>query len=130
MTIFLVAPLLLIQGRFWNQYIIQKYGPIREILYNKKLVSKDHITEMKPEKPYIQNPCRQNTMYRGEKKGLQILLSYSQAGPGRKAKQGQEQISHNHVPTFFSVLYNLKIIVTSLLHNNGHFGGSGMLFFM
>ena len=25
--------------------------------------------------------------YRGEKKGLQILLSYSQAGPGRKAKQ-------------------------------------------
>ena len=45
--------------------------------------------------------------YRGEKKGLQILLSYSQAGPGRKAKQGQEEISRNHVPTFFlgSVCY-------------------------
>ena len=39
--------------------------------------------------------------YRGEKKGLQILLSYSQAGTGRKAKQGQEQISRIHVPTFF-----------------------------
>ena len=25
----------------------------------------------------------------GEKKGLKILLSYSQAGPGRKAKHGQ-----------------------------------------
>ena len=40
-------------------------------------------------------------LYRGEKKGLQIVLSYSQAGPGRKAKLGQEEISHNHVPTFF-----------------------------
>ena len=36
-----------------------------------------------------------------EKKGLQILLSYSQAGPDSKAKQGQEEISRNHVPTFF-----------------------------
>ena len=39
-------------------------------------------------------------IYRGEKKGLQHLLSYSQAGAGRKAKQGQEEISRNHVPTF------------------------------
>ena len=37
----------------------------------------------------------------GEKKGLQILPSYSQAGPGREAKQGQEEISCNHVQTFF-----------------------------
>ena len=36
---------------------------------------------------------------------MQILLSHSQAGPGRKAKQGQEEICRNHVPTFFSVLY-------------------------
>ena len=28
-----------------------------------------------------------NTMYRGEKKKLQILLSYSQAGPGRNISQ-------------------------------------------
>ena len=40
-------------------------------------------------------------MYRGEKKGVQILLSYSQAGPGRKAKQGQEEISRNHVQRLF-----------------------------
>ena len=39
--------------------------------------------------------------YRGEKKGLQILLSYTQAGPGRKAKEGHEEISRNHVQTFF-----------------------------
>ena len=41
--------------------------------------------------------------YRGEKKGLQILLSYSQAWPGRKAKQGQEEVSRKHVPTMFLV---------------------------
>ena len=38
--------------------------------------------------------------YKEEKKGLQILLSYSQAGPGKKAKQGQEEISPNHVKAF------------------------------
>ena len=37
----------------------------------------------------------------GGEKGAQILLSYSQAGPGRKTKQGQEEISRNHVPSFF-----------------------------
>ena len=42
-----------------------------------------------------------DAFYRDEKKGLQILLSYSQAGPGRKAKQGQEEISRNHVQRLF-----------------------------
>ena len=32
---------------------------------------------------------------------MQILLSYSQAGPGRKAKQGQEDASRNHAQTLF-----------------------------
>ena len=36
----------------------------------------------------------------GEKKGLQILLSTSQAGTGRKARQGQEEIPRNHVQAF------------------------------
>ena len=36
--------------------------------------------------------------YRAEKKYLQILLSSTQAGPGRKVKQEQEEISRNHVP--------------------------------
>ena len=40
-------------------------------------------------------------MYRAEKKSLQILLSRTQAGPGRKVKQVQEEISRNHVPRFF-----------------------------
>ena len=39
--------------------------------------------------------------YRAEKKSLQILLSSTQAGTGRKVKQEQEEISHNHVPRFF-----------------------------
>ena len=33
----------------------------------------------------------------GREKSLQILLSYSQAAPGRKAKQDQEEISRYHV---------------------------------
>ena len=45
--------------------------------------------------------CKNASMYRGEKKSVQILLSYSQAGPGRKAKQDQEEISRNHVPRLF-----------------------------
>ena len=31
---------------------------------------------------------------------MQILLSNSQTGPGRKAKQEQEEISRNHVQAF------------------------------
>ena len=46
--------------------------------------------------------------YRAEKKSLQILLSSTQARPGRKVKQEQEGISRNHVPRLFlgSVLGN------------------------
>ena len=32
---------------------------------------------------------------------MQILLSSTQAGPGRKVKQEQEEISRNHVPRLF-----------------------------
>ena len=39
-------------------------------------------------------------MYRDGNKGMQILLSYSQAWPGRKVKQEQEEISRNHVQAF------------------------------
>ena len=58
----------------------------------------------------MRDPDKKSINVQGrEKKGLQILLSYSQAGPGRKAKQDQEEISRNHVPTFFlgSVLYSI-----------------------
>ena len=41
------------------------------------------------------------SVYRAEKKSLQILLSSTQAGPGRKVKQEQEEISRNHVPRLF-----------------------------
>ena len=40
-------------------------------------------------------------IYRAEKKSWQILLSSTQAGPGRKVKQEQEEISRNHVPRLF-----------------------------
>ena len=50
-------------------------------------------------------------MYIDEKKSLQILLSSTQAGPGRKVKQEQEEISRNHVPRLFlgSVVYRYEI---------------------
>ena len=38
--------------------------------------------------------------YKDRLKGVQILLSNSQAGPGRKVKQEQEEISRNHVQAF------------------------------
>ena len=43
-----------------------------------------------------------NFDYRGENKGLFVLLSRTQAGPGRTVKQEQEEISRNHVQTFIS----------------------------
>ena len=53
-------------------------------------------------KPYCQNTLRTHiSIYRAEKKSLQILLSSTQAGPGRKVKQEQEEISRNHVPRLF-----------------------------
>ena len=39
-------------------------------------------------------------VYRDRLKGVQILLTNSQAGPGRTVKQEQEDISCNHVPSF------------------------------
>ena len=39
-------------------------------------------------------------LYRARNKGMQILLSNSQAGPGRKSKQEQEEVSRNHVQAF------------------------------
>ena len=39
--------------------------------------------------------------YRAEKKSLQIVLSSTQAGPGRKVRQEQKEISRNHVPRLF-----------------------------
>ena len=40
------------------------------------------------------------SLYRGVNKGLYVLLSRTQAGPGRKVKQEQEEISRNHVQSF------------------------------
>ena len=57
--------------------------------------------------------------YRAEKKSGQILLSRTQAGPGRTVKQEQEEISRNHVQTFIfpSVLSGpyINYIVTLIL---------------
>ena len=39
-------------------------------------------------------------IYRAWNKGMQILVSNSQADPGRTAKQEQEEISRNHVQAF------------------------------
>ena len=42
--------------------------------------------------------CR--IVYRGANKGVHVMLSRTQAGPGRTVKQEQEEISRNHVQTF------------------------------
>ena len=39
-------------------------------------------------------------MYRDRLKGMQILLSRTQAGAGRAGKQEQEETSRNHVQAF------------------------------
>ena len=39
-------------------------------------------------------------LYRGELKGMQILLSRTQAGQGKTVKLEQEEISPNHVQAF------------------------------
>ena len=39
--------------------------------------------------------------YRAENMSLQILLNSTQAGPGRKVEQEQEEISPNNVESFF-----------------------------
>ena len=44
----------------------------------------------------IINRCNRK-IYRDRLKGMQILLSNNQAGPGRTVKQEQEEISCNHV---------------------------------
>ena len=40
------------------------------------------------------------SIYRGPGKSMQIVLSNTQAGPGRTVKQEQQEISRNHVHTF------------------------------
>ena len=40
-------------------------------------------------------------LHRGANIGLYVLLSRTQAGPGRAVKQEQEEISRNHVPRLF-----------------------------
>ena len=48
-------------------------------------------------------------MYREPTKGLQILLSRTQAGPGLAVKEEQEEISPNHVQAIYGAsVYNGK----------------------
>ena len=44
--------------------------------------------------------CCNQSVYRGGNKGLYVLLSRTQAGPGRTVKHEQEEISRNHVQAF------------------------------
>ena len=53
-------------------------------------------------------------IYRDRRKGVQILLSNSQAGSGSKVKQEQEEISRNHIQAFLPI-FLLDTVMT-------HFG--------
>ena len=59
------------------------------------------------------------SLYRAKKKSLQILLSSPQAGPGRKVKQEQEEISRNHVPRLF--LSSVYLCPASKYSRSGHY---------
>ena len=52
--------------------------------------------------------------YRGEQKGMQVLLNRTQAWPGRAIKQEQEQNSRNHVQAFLFVSVGYVRAVTIL----------------
>ena len=64
------------------------------------LCSDQKIQSPETTKVRLTNEWRYTQGYRDRLKGVQILLSNSQAGPGRKVKQEQEEISRNHVQTF------------------------------
>ena len=49
-----------------------------------------------------ENGANGNSVYRGANKGLCVLLSSTQAGPGRTVNQEREEISRNRVQTFIS----------------------------
>ena len=51
---------------------------------------------------------RSSYYYRGGNKGLFVLLSRTQAGPGRTVKQEQEEMSRNHVQTFIFPTVHIK----------------------
>ena len=71
--------------------------------------------------------------YRDRLESMQILLSRTQAGPGRTDKQEQEEISRNHVQPFISPLCSSGATVRDLLapcHSltgRVEVGGSGKL---
>ena len=56
------------------------------------------------------NLISQTNMYRSANKGVYVLLSSTQAGPGRTAKQEQEEISRNHVHTFICLSVHYHIL--------------------
>ena len=60
-------------------------------------------------------------MYRDRLKGVQILLSNSQAGQGRKVKQEQEDISCNHVQIFICLSIRVASSMTSAFWLSGEF---------
>ena len=66
---------------------------------------------MKPSAKFVQSRGSSicETLYRGGKKGLYVLLSRTQAGPGRAIKEEQEENSRNHIQTLF--LISVEIIL-------------------
>ena len=68
---------------------------------DRKPILESRIHSVKVQRRCKLKRSRWTKLYRAEKKSLQILLSSTKAGPGRKVKQEQEEISRNHVPRLF-----------------------------
>ena len=63
-------------------------------------------------------------MYRDRLKGMQILLSRTQAGPARTVKEQQEQTSRNHVQRILLISVGHSGHFLQILQDDGGMGAS------
>ena len=77
-------------------------SPLSLCLLNSPSTEWDGECDKASRRPAISPPSQSLTLYRGANKGLYVLLSRTQAGPGRTVKQEHDEISRNHVQTFIS----------------------------
>ena len=78
---------------------LSRMGLVCHMLNGRDLVPwKQELRSEIPANEWIQ--LLRTNLYRDRLKSMQILLSMTQAGPGRTGKQEQEQTSRNHVQAF------------------------------
>ena len=84
--------------RDWKMFSIENFLKSSGKRPQKEFIQLEDWKPLKTHLPFILFKIKGN--YRDRLKGVQILLSNSQAGPGGKVKQEQEEIARNHVQAF------------------------------